>query len=207
MSFDAFTVRLALLALPGILAAGVQSANRHSSANKDFSFILRTFVWSVLSYSLAFLLYWKCGWKFHVSSDSASIQAIASAVDEIALASVIGVICGSISVVVSSKRWVPRFLNFIGVSKFSGCDDIWEYVLDDSTAVSRYVQIRDYDNCLIYSGLVKSFSDSPQVREILLINAQVYGLTSAALLYTIPAIYLSMPIDKCNLEFQEQIDV
>lgn len=204
MAIDAFTIHAAIIAFPGLIGAGVQNANINSSRHTQLSFLVRVLLWTVFCYGLSYIAYSVLGVNFSVSPNVESTDNVDKSIDEIIVASSLALIGGLTSVFVSSKKYIPRILNYFGISNSTGVDDIWEYALGQQSGVSPWVQIRDYENNLIYSGFVSSYSDSPSVREVMLLNVKVYGLTNSRLLYDVPGLYMSMPIDKCTIEFQEE---
>ncbi len=81
-------------------------------------------------------------------------------------------------------------LRAVGVTKRFGDEDVWEYVFNSGSPMSEYVNLRDFDRQLTYAGYVGAFSETGDIREILLRDVDVYDFTGT-LLYNMPHIYLA----------------
>ena len=60
--------------------------------------------------------------------------------------------------------------------------------------------MRDYNNNKVFSGWVAAFSETDEVRELLLRDVQVYNL-DGLLLYEVPLLYTARPTDAVDVEF------
>lgn len=98
----------------------------------------------------------------------------------------------------------------LNITDYSGTDDIWESSLGFKGRQGEYVYVRDFDHNLVCFGYVLAYSDSSDVRELLLDDVQIYDL-EATHLYNLERLYLTMPCDDARVEFPsdrtEQVNV
>ncbi len=92
-------------------------------------------------------------------------------------------------------NWVGRK---IYASKRSGDEDTWSY-FNNSDQV-QWVFVRDFSNNRVYYGAVGQYSDSDQVKEIVLNDVQVFSIDKDELLYCVEALFLSRDHDNWTIE-------
>ena len=97
-----------------------------------------------------------------------------------------------------------------GLSKVStsyrryGNEDVWEYLLDTKIK-GKWVDIRDLENKIIYSGCIHFFSETEKIRELYLLNVIVYDFEGNEL-YRVPQMYMSRPSETVITEFRSVIE-
>lgn len=203
MEISLATIQIAMLAIPGLVWALITSSTIHSSKSVGPQYWASVFIFGVLCYAILAIFYRIFGIDFDAFDfGTTSPTSLASKADEIIWSIPISLALTCAWLTIKTYSLVPRLLRRARISDHSGCDDIWEYALGNASPVGKWVNIRDFQNQLVYEGWVKAYSDGPLVREALLAHASVYDFDSNKL-YDQHAIYLSRPIDCVNLEFVE----
>ncbi|WP_420830378.1 hypothetical protein [Bacillus piscicola] len=93
-------------------------------------------------------------------------------INEVFIASFIGIIIGLVFVVVINKKYVYTISNLFQISNKHGEDDVWDFLLSSNDI--EWVTIRDYDTMLVYQGAVIAFSQKDNKRELVLGDVNVY---------------------------------
>ena len=101
----------------------------------------------------------------------------------------------------ANRRVFSRFMRFLGVTRKYGDEGVWEFAFNMGTPGAEYVNLRDFENKVIYSGYVKAFSEGGGTRELLLDRARVFELGSGKFLYEMPLVYVSKKADALHVEF------
>jgi hypothetical protein len=93
-----------------------------------------------------------------------------------------------------------HILRKIGATKSFGQEDVWDFVFNSPQPAVEYVYVRDYEKQKIFSGWVRAFSESPEARELLLRDVQVFDW-EGQLLYEVPLMYIGRKRDDVDIEF------
>ncbi|MGB7372326.1 hypothetical protein [Erythrobacter sp.] len=200
------SIQIAILALPGILWAGLDSSTSHSAKTTGLRFWLKVFVFGLFSYAVLALFYRWLGFDFDAFQfDTENQSNFADKADEVIWAVPLSLVLACLWIAAKTHGIIPRFLRWVRISDASGCDDIWEYSLSKQSPVGNWVHVRDFQNKAIYEGWVKAYSDGTDVRELLLGHVSVYGFDGEKA-YDQHALYLSRPTDNMNLEFCVEVN-
>ena len=70
----------------------------------------------------------------------------------------------------------------------------------DKTAQGLFDNVAKYDYQAVYSGFAQVFSESGQLRELLLIEVKVYDF-EGQFMYEVPRMYLARPREGIHIEF------
>jgi hypothetical protein len=101
----------------------------------------------------------------------------------------------------ANRKYFLRLMQYIGVTRKFGDESVWDFTMNMRTPAVEYVNLRDFENRIIYSGYVMAFSEGKGSREILLDNAIVYDLETAKELSRAPLLYLSLKPDCVHVEY------
>jgi hypothetical protein len=202
MRIDAATLQVAILALPGLIWAMLDAATRHPSQSGQFIYVLRVFVFGVVTYAVLALGYRIVGRPFNAFELSVSETSFTTKTDEILWSIPLALALASLWIAGRTYSWLYTVLNKVNVSDHTGNSDIWEFSLSPASPVGGSVHVRDFAEKVVYSGYVRAYSDSPDLREILLVNASVYDFSGKEM-YSKPAIYLARATDNIIVEFDE----
>ena len=99
---------------------------------------------------------------------------------------------------------MTRALQWIGATRRYGDEDVWDFYLNSGDKHVEYVHFRDFTTNLVFAGWVDAFSESGKLREIVLREARVFDMDSAALLYTAPRLYIAREPSQILMEFPRQ---
>jgi hypothetical protein len=87
---------------------------------------------------------------------------------EIIFAVLISIAGGVLSLYVENHKLFTRFVQQIGATKRYGDEDVWDFVFNSSSPAAGFVHLRDFDQRVTYAGIVEIFSESGQIRELVL---------------------------------------
>jgi hypothetical protein len=194
------TIQIALLFLPGLLWTMMDAAHRPSKQSEQFIYLVRTFLFGVISYAVVGLVYARIGRPFDLLDLSAKQWKFTSGLDELAWALIAALALSIAWIAGRTHKVVTRFLNYVGVSNHVADQDIWEFMFNSDTPKIKFAYIRDYANELVYSGYVKAYSETPDVRELAMYDVIVYD-GKGKQLYAVPYLYLSRAPSSITLEF------
>jgi hypothetical protein len=180
----------------------LDAATRHPSQSGQFIYVLRVFVFGVVTYAMLALGYRIAGRPFNAFDFSVSETSFTAKTDEILWSIPLAISLASIWIAGRTYSWLYTALNKMKISDHTGNSDIWEHALSPASPVGGSVHIRDFTEKVVYSGYVIAYSDSPDIREVLLVNASVYDFSGKEM-YSKPAIYLSRATDNIIVEFDE----
>lgn len=105
---------------------------------------------------------------------------------------------------IGKHRLVPDFLKFLRLTDRYGNEDVWEYLLDTKIKW-EWVDIRDLENKIMYSGCIHLFSETEKIRELYLLNVIVYDFEGNEL-YRVPQMYMSRPSETVIMELRSVIE-
>jgi hypothetical protein len=198
-----FTVlQLTLVFLPGIVWALIDSRYGARREFSQFAFTLNALLFGFISYSTMAVLSRMCGYPI----ETPIIDADAKRLDmtplfwQIGVAMVVAFICSIAWVAASTHKLLSRGLRKLGATKRYGDEDVWDFVFNSNDPMAEYVNVRDFERKIVYSGYVSGFSESGKLRELILRDVQVYDF-DGQLLYPMPNIYLSHAAEDVHIEF------
>lgn len=96
-------------------------------------------------------------------------------------------------------KLLAKFVNGIGATKSYGDEDVWDFLLNSSSKSVEYVNFRDFSNKAVYSGYVELFSQSGQMRELVLRDVKVYDFEGLEM-YAVARLYISCNPANVHLE-------
>lgn len=200
---DFVIAELALVFLPGIIWANLDSKYVNGSQTNQFNTIIKSFMFGVTTYSILFLIYGVFGKEFSydkVTAVSADFE-LRPFLDEIVFSIPLALILSIFWMYIQNYRILTRFLHFIHASERFGDQDVWTFTLNSGEPHVEYVNVRDLENNLTYSGWVNSFSEKEEIRELLLEDAIIYNDEDGDELSRSPHLYISLTKAHIIMEF------
>lgn len=195
MNLDGFLLRQIFLALPGFVGSKVYRKLRGGTDKKNWEDFIEIFLFAVLSYLLLGIVTWGKIVELKVSYFINSENEI----NELAIA--LSAICSII------LAYVLSYLNKVSLINYLGCkfsctnretdEDVWGYYF---YIESEWILVRDHKTNLSYYGFVRYFSDSRNLRELILENANVYDSVTGRLIYNVKRVYLSRINDEITIQ-------
>ena len=233
MNFSAFVIRIAFLALPGLLGSKLYRKLRGRTQKKNWEDFLEILLFSLASYMVLALAVAAYSGAFGAQGERAPAKEASTqqttqpaaktskgewtippidaiwrsgkplAWDRILTASIIGLSLGIVAAYVHNFSLVNRAAIRLKATKRSGDEDVWHELFNSANV--QWVFVRDHKLSLVYYGYVRRFSDSEKQRELLLENVDVYTNDQAEPLYSAPALYLSRNSDELTVELPREI--
>lgn len=197
-------VQIALIFLPGIIWASFDARWASKKPVSQFQLTINAFLFGLATYAIVFLLYGLFGKKFDlvgdIVRDGAKSISLSNAWDEILFAVIIAFISSIIWIYFSTYKIFTRFLQTIKATNKFGDEDVWDYVLNSSDPSVEYVNVRDFEKEIVYSGYVSVFSETDKLRELILRDVEVTNF-AGEILFNMPKIYIARAPDDIHIEF------
>lgn len=212
---DSLAVTLLVIMLPGITAAVIADKLVSHKRWTSFKFTLYAFVLGVGSYALLQIIAWlsdviifliRClimdesfsGWTMlntwqAIESDSPAINSW-----ELILATTFSVLVAFASTWVINHKVFNKIASRIGISNKYGDENLYSYFLNARGI--GWVYVRDQERGLTYQGLIKAFSETESMQELVMEEVSVYNYEDSAFLYEIPTIYLTKNMGEFVIE-------
>lgn len=209
MSLEVSTLffELALIFLPGFIWMKIHTAYGAKGTRSEFDKILNTFIFGVISYIILMSIYWLFDRKMNILDiDTNGTQLFNEReFPDILFAIGIAVVCGLIHLYAENYKWITRFAQYIGATKRFGDEDVWDFVFNSNSKDVEWIYYRDFDERVVYAGYVRLFSESNEVRELLLERVIVYDFEGEQL-YEMPRLYLAKKSDNVHIEFPDVVE-
>lgn len=203
MTPSPFLLQLSILLLPGVIWAHMDAQYAARSKPTQVEFVVRSLLFGLASYAATYALFIEFDWQF----DFVDIEKVASAsvltrqiAKQIGCATLVGFLLSVVWLYGSRYKLLTRFLQMIGATNAYGDEDVWDFTLNSRDPASEYVNLRDLDNKLVYSGYVGVYSESGKLRELVLTEVEVFDFEGQKL-FEIPRVYLARKADNIHMEF------
>ncbi|MEQ8964402.1 MAG: DUF6338 family protein [Azospirillaceae bacterium] len=201
---DAFLFQIAIVFVPGFIWASMDVRFGRKRRPSQFDFLVLTLIYGLICYAVVFVVYVLKGQDFSIldvevgGRSSISLQTVA---DGIAVSIPVSIVLSVVWLLQSNRKWVVRSLQWMGITKSFGDEDVWDYSFTSGDYGMDYINFRDMEYGLTYSGWVDAFSETDRLREILLTDVIVYDSKSGELLYDTPTLYVSRHREHITIEF------
>lgn len=219
MNLSAFIIRIAFIALPGLLASTLYRKARGRTTKKNWEDFFEVMIFSLVSYLLLALIvschncykreindgnitrpesleYNKTSqessskrWSEITFFKTFSNEQAALNWCEIGYASLIGLTLAVIASYLHTYSIITWLLRIIRATNRVADEDIWE-LFHNSKKTNDWLFIRDHKLNLIYFGYIARYSDSGKERELVIDDVSVFDENSV-LLYECPSMYVS----------------
>ncbi len=202
LSVSSLFFDLALIFIPGFIWMKIHTRYGLKGETTQFDLILNIFIFGVLSYAILYVIYLGKGWQFKLFELEADSKRLIQpeVFPEILAAALIAVVCGVLTLYVENYKLFTRFVQFIGATNTYGDEDVWDFVFNSRSKVADYVHFRDFTERVTYAGIVQTFSESGQLRELVLRDVIVYDFNGDEM-YRVPHLYLARERDNIHIEF------
>jgi Family of unknown function (DUF6338) len=203
MNINATFIQFSLIFLPGIIWAALDARFAAKKEVSQFNLMINAFLFGVASYAITFLIYTLLHKPFALGSNirfDEGVSGLSNVVDEIVTAIVVAFAGAILWLYGSTYKVFTRFFQFIRATKRYGDEDVWDYLLNSDSPITEYVNVRDFDKKIAYSGYVSIYSESGALRELVLRDAEVYDF-AGNLMFRMPHIYVARKPDDMHIEF------
>lgn len=210
MNINLSIIRLALVALPGLIALKLYRKLRGSRPKKVWEDFIEILIFSLASYLIIALL----SNLVASSSQRNSIDGLSklflddkSKIEwpQIGWACLVGIALAFIAAYIHKFKLVFRLARLIKASDKQGDEDVWDcFHKDLGEGEDNWVLLRDSESSLSYHGYVRSYSESEKNREIVLQDVNVYHEDSTDIIYAVSKLYYSRPSHTISIEVPEK---
>ncbi|MGW5841122.1 hypothetical protein ACWFZ6_24340 [Methylorubrum extorquens] len=200
MKLDAFIFQIIVLFLPGVVWAKLDSSWARRKRPSDVEFFVLSFLYGMTSYIITYFIYWLVGANFELINVDKPSVFNENTLKEVFIATIVSFIGGVVWLYASNYKWMARLLQNIGATKRFGDEDVWDFTFNSRSPSVNYINWRDFEQKLVYSGWVNTFSESGEVREIVLRDVSVYDFEGNKQ-YDVPLLYLAQKSESIHIEF------
>lgn len=210
MEISALTLKLIILLTPGILATTIYKrlTIRHKEQS-DFMFVVISIMFGMFSYLILQIINYLISLAKNICSKTIEeYETIKTFSDlsngnsipysEVIWACIISIILGFLISKLDHSKLINTFARKWNISNKYGDENLYSYFLNSPDV--NWVYVRVIENSLTYLGLVESFSETIENKEIVLNQVTVYDYPDSKKMYKIERIYLVFPKDKVIIE-------
>ena len=200
---NTLVIQIALLFLPGIIWERIHATYVLKDKPEQFDVVRRAFVFGVISYVLAFAAYSGLHRRFYlVTLDGDHIALSIKVAREIGYATLIAFVMALVHVWFDSRKLFSRFVRWAHLTERYGTEDVWDYTFSRKDSLFGYLNLRDFDKQVIYSGFIELYSESDKLREVVLRDAIAYSFDGTEL-FKAPRVYIARDKANIDIEFPE----
>lgn len=183
--------------IPGIIWNLIAIKYKHgrNRSPSDTMFIIQSIVLSGVTYSFEFPIIY----LLHLNFNLLHLNFINILI--VILSIPVAFLLSMVDLALGKYRFFQRLLQQLPLTDRYGHEDVWEYLIRSKKHDNDWVDIRDFENKIIYSGRVELFSDTDKVRELFLKEVMVYDFKYNEL-YEVPEMYISRPSESVIIEFR-----
>ena len=200
---DIILVQLAIVFLPGLIWAQIDARYAVKRKPRPIEFFIRAFLFGISTYLVAYLGYAAFGHTFSsldVDPSGPARILLDDFVDEILISAAIAFVLAIIWIYVATYRLLNRLLIWTRATNKYGDEYVWDFMFNSSQGESEYVHVRDFEKGMTYTGWVSAFSETEQLRELLLRDVIVYTGDSGEST-AVPLLYLARDGADIHIEF------
>lgn len=209
-------ITIFVILFPGIISALIlENYLNHSPKWPAFKFLVHAFILGVTSYVILQLLVFALSlfpqkitllpeltgtldvWTF-ASERSGKID-----ISEVFAAMMFAPLVGALVTRLANERTWFGLRSLTKTSKY-GNENLFSYFLAAKNL--GYVYVRDYENDVMYEGVVASFSENDSIQELVLNDVRVFRSHDGELLEKLPSLYISKPAGEFIIEDAPDIE-
>jgi hypothetical protein len=198
LEISELTLKLILLLIPGSLACIIYERLTIHKQWTSFKFVTNAILFGSISYLIAEVIFsihnpdtsFKSFWENLPTKDIPY--------NVILKASLISIFVGFAATGIDHYKLINRFGKLIKLTNKYGDENLYSYFLNAKEVEEVYV--RDIQNKLTYHGLVNSFSETDEIKELVLLDVIVYDYETSEKLYSLDKIYLSKSKENLIIE-------
>jgi hypothetical protein len=206
-------ILIGLISFPGLVAAIIcDKVLVHTERWGTFKYMVYTFVFGVASYlALQFVAVAldAVGRRLPFLGIEPVLSMWSTLLDqsskpqwgEIAWATSFAPVIAGFAALIVNKKWVNKAAQKLNISGKYGDENLFSYYLNSPDVT--WVYVRDIGSNLSYRGLVKSFSETKEIQELVLTDVTVFDYKESDELYRVETIYLTKPIGSFIIETPE----
>ena len=211
MELSALTIKLIILITPGILSATIYKrlVVRHKEQS-DFMFVIMSILFGVFSYSILQVIYFVYVAVYNLIAKYDIYNSSIGAVDflsnsnneipfgNIVFSSLISIFIGYLAAKVDNEKWINKVAVKYKISYKYGDENLYTKYL--SSQDLEWVYVRDIKNSITYFGWVKEFSETNDMKELVLGDVTVFTYPDSLEMYSVDSIYLSFSRENVIIE-------
>jgi Family of unknown function (DUF6338) len=199
-SVSGLFLELALVLIPGFIWTRIHTKYGAPGERTAFDIVLNSAIFGVAAYTILFVVDRVIGAQFHLLDLDLTAQRLEPAILIDVFWALIISLCGSVVYLyIENYKVVTRFLQWIRATHRYGDEDVWDFVLNTKKNLP-FINVRDFSNEVVFAGYVLVFSESGQLRELLLGNVAVYDFAGSEL-YRVEALYIARDRGDITVEF------
>lgn len=201
-TLDLALAQLALVFMPGIIWANIDAKYGAGLKPQQSTLLIRAFLFGMATYAALYLIYLICKQPFGYEAlieDQENLNFY-ELKDEIAWSIPLSFTLSIIWLWIVRFRILKRFLHKIGATRRYGDEDVWSYTFNSDDANVEYAHLRDVENGFVFAGWVNAYSETGDMRELLLSDVIVYDEHGNEVSRA-PALYLSRSKNNIWVEF------
>jgi len=198
MQISQLTLKLIILLIPGALASIIFEKLTVHKKWDSFKFVAHSILFGGLSYVLANFIFSICKQDIDFKSFWDNLPLPVIPTSAVVKAIGVSILVGFISSWIDNYKIINKLGKFIQFSTKYGDENLYSYFLT-SPDVSE-IFLHDIQNNITYQGFVDSYSETDEIKEIVLRDVKVYEYETANLCYEINRVYLSRPKDSIIIE-------
>lgn len=211
MEISALTLKLIFLLIPGAVAAIIyKRLTVRPKEGSDFMFVMNSILFGIFSYVLLQLTVFGCmlfcnTFKEAEHYDYSVLKVFGKLSDatiipylEIIGGTFFAVILGLIITLIDDRSYLYKIAKHMKISNKYGEENLYSYFLNSPDI--DWIYIRDIKNKLTYKGGAVSFSETPEFKEIELVNVSVFNYPESEFLYEVERLYLCLSKDNLIIE-------
>lgn len=198
MEISELTLKLILLLIPGAIASVIFEKLTIHKPWTPFQFIANSVLFGGISYLLAQFLFGSLLGSVSLDNFWANLPTKDIPFDAIAYGMFCSILVGFLFAYLDQIKVINKIGKHTGISTKYGDENLFTYFLNSDDVSEIYV--RDRESGLTYHGVLQSFSETAEFKELLLIDAKIYSYEDSTLYYSVPHLYLSKPKDSVVIE-------
>jgi hypothetical protein len=200
MEISEFTLKIIIILIPGAIASLVYERLTIHKKWTSFEFITMSILFGGISYLVAEALH---NYIYFLNDDTlndfwANLPTREIPFSAVISASIASLFVGLSATVIDHFKLVNKFGKLIRITNKYGDENLYSYFLNANSITEVY--IRDKKNGLTYHGVIDSFSETDEFKEIVLSDVKVYGYEDSIFYYHIDKLYLARHQDDITME-------
>ncbi len=198
MEIPELTLKLIILLTPGVVSSIIfEKLTIHKKWN-SFQFVSNSILFGGVSYLTAQLIFNICRYDSDFENFWSNLPSKEIPFEAVIKAIIASIFIGFICAGLDNFKIINKIGKFLKLTTKYGDENLYSYFLNADNVNEIY--FRDISNNITYHGIINSYSETSEFKEIVLRDVKVYDYTTSDLMYELDKVYLSRPKDQIIIE-------